>query len=285
MSREILVSIGAGVGITPFLSLMGTIIQKFEDGELSRTSPLKQAHFYWITRSVDELLFGRHLFAKIAGSPHLQHKLFLHLHTTAREPECLGCAYLFRQAVKMQSTVDRAAFEEAFAHNDSDLFASPHLPWCWASGVQSDVLWLSDLTDAHSNHQHNLQRAGSLLSKASHGTPKWAAELCSDNTPTASPTPDSANDADMNTVDQDHPCRENVLLPVTFGRPDFEKELRAIGQHTPNHDVHTYICGNDQIVKSLQNVCNVLEAESRCQTEDKNRMSYQRFLVTYERFG
>merc|ERR1712151_542977 len=66
MSMEVLVAVGAGVGITPFLSLMSTIVSLFETGKGARKSQLKEAHFYWLTRSTDELLFGRRHFAKIA---------------------------------------------------------------------------------------------------------------------------------------------------------------------------------------------------------------------------
>lgn len=45
---QVLVAVGAGVGVTPFLSLLSTLIAQL------LTSPEKcalvEAHFYWITR-------------------------------------------------------------------------------------------------------------------------------------------------------------------------------------------------------------------------------------------
>jgi NAD(P)H-flavin reductase len=143
LSCPILVAVGAGVGITPFLSLMSSLISLLEDSSESEALPLEEAHFFWMTRSVDEFLFGRKHMARIVQSPRLRQKVHLHLHTTAREPEGNAAAYLFRQAVKRQSTVDKVAFKEEL--DARRLLTAPQLPWCWVNRSELDVMWLSDL--------------------------------------------------------------------------------------------------------------------------------------------
>jgi hypothetical protein len=74
-------------------------------------------------------------------------------------------------------------------------------------------------------------------------------------------------------------------VPIAFGRPDFETELRAIGRHWGCQEkVHIYVCGNDAIVKGLQGTAEALNAEARGNAE-KASPSAQKFVVTYERFG
>jgi len=148
LSRPILVAVGAGVGITPFLSLMSSLISLIEDSSDSENQalPLKEAHFFWMTRSVDEFLFGRKHFTRIAQSDRLRQKVHLHLHTTAREADGDAAAYLFRQAVKRQSKIDKAAFRGEF--DAQRVLTAPELPWCWVDRSELDVMWLSDLTTA-----------------------------------------------------------------------------------------------------------------------------------------
>merc|ERR1712173_559759 len=79
LKNEVFVAIGAGVGITPFLSMMATIISNIDNGHF----PLEEVHFYWMARSADEFLFGRHLFTQICRSMVAHNKIILHLHVTA----------------------------------------------------------------------------------------------------------------------------------------------------------------------------------------------------------
>jgi hypothetical protein len=78
---------------------------------------------------------------------------------------------------------------------------------------------------------------------------------------------------------------EAPLVPVAFGRPDFETELRAIGKHWGCAEkVHVYVCGNDAIVNGLKSTAETLNAEARANAK-KSRSSAQKYVVTYERFG
>jgi len=361
LSRPILVAVGAGVGITPFLSLMSSLISLIEDSSEAeeRALPLKEAHFFWMTRSVDEFLFGRKHFTRIAQSDRLRQKVHLHLHTTAREAEGDAAAYLFRQAVKRQSRADRAAFREEF--DAQRVLTAPQLPWCWVNRSELDVLWLSDLTTA----SHDEGEAGapepaaeerppdampSARSPGRSAPPPLEASPRADSQQTSltsapnghalaqppqrSPplaTPSSANSAPAQRMraapSQDwaegllrsrsrfraDSCASRALrsaaslgrlggadsaaspgggaapaeplVPVAFGRPDFEAELRAIGRHWGCQEkVHIYVCGNDAIVKGLRGTAEVLNAEARANAK-KALPSSQKFVVTYERFG
>merc|ERR1712054_525891 len=148
LSREVLIAVGAGVGITPFFSLMSTVISIFEDEKLCAGTPLKEAHFYWMSRNADEFLFGKRLFSRIANCSRMRNKIFVHLHCTAKldDKDCDAAAYLFRTAVARQSKLDKQAFDKAFVSQRT--FAGPSLPWVWANHAKGDVIWLSDLTNA-----------------------------------------------------------------------------------------------------------------------------------------
>merc|ERR1719456_546262 len=75
-----------------------------------------------------------------------------------------------------------------------------------------------------------------------------------------------------------------LMLPVVFGRPDFGTEVRSIGKARPQYDVDIYICGNDMIVKGLQEVCVVCDQHARRDvTAHGGRL--QKYTVHYERFG
>merc|ERR1719409_1003351 len=104
LSQEVLIAVGAGVGITPFLSLIATIVAQLEDERSADKIVLKSAHFFWLTRSMDEFLFGRRHFAKIASNPRIRERVHLHLHCTGQEPGKDAAAYMFRQAIRLQST-------------------------------------------------------------------------------------------------------------------------------------------------------------------------------------
>jgi len=100
----VLLAVGAGVGITPFLSLIETLAERelaAADGR--RSSELLEARCYWITRSAEAFLFGWPLLRKLLAHAHLRKRIVFHLHTTARAPEGDGAAYLFREAVAQQS--------------------------------------------------------------------------------------------------------------------------------------------------------------------------------------
>jgi hypothetical protein len=81
---------------------------------LAEKLPLKEAHFYWLTRGVDEFLFGRELFTHIVSHPHLRDRVFLHLHCTAKEPPKDPACFMFREALKRQSASDRKMFRKVY---------------------------------------------------------------------------------------------------------------------------------------------------------------------------
>ncbi|CAK0793053.1 unnamed protein product [Prorocentrum cordatum] len=281
LSCPILVAVGAGVGITPFLSLMSSLISLIEDSSESEELRMKEAHFFWMTRSMDEFLFGRKHLTRIAQCHRLRQKIHLHLHMTAREPEGDAAAFLFRQAVKRQSRLDQAAFREEFdAHR---VLMAPQLPWCWVNRSELDVMWLSDLTtasgDARDAALERLQPApgsprGPAAAPAQHASTAAgpgqrhargerrpappAPPLTSALQGHTDPAPRGRAPGQASGAEGEAP-----LVPIAFGRPDFETELRAIGRHWN---------------------CQALNAEARGNAE-KASPSAQKFVVTYERFG
>jgi len=301
LSRSVLVAVGAGVGITPFLSLMSSLISLLEDDAAAAALPLKEAHFFWMTRSVDEFLFGRRHFSRIAASKRLRQKVHLHLHTTARETDGSAAAYLFRQAVRRQSRVDRAAFGGEF--DAQRVLTAPQLPWCWVNKSELDVVWLSDLTTAGCGAEGEESQAppaepphddGEMLDAAEQGVSSttWALELLRRGSRRR--TTRSVNLAPSRTFDEggsqgpegdSEQEQLEPLVPVAFGRPDFELELRAIGKHWHCQErVHVYVCGNDAIVKGLRSTADTLNAEARADA-GKSLAAAQKYVVTYERFG
>merc|ERR1711862_1059064 len=128
----------------------------------------------------------------------------------------------------------------------------PECPWCWVNGTEADVLWLREWVGP--THEE--------LQTALNGAPRWVRDLV------------HIMDDGLHETEFGDGC-----LPLIFGRPEFEKELGAIGRANPGHDVHVYICGGDKLVREVQNCCNV------CHRVSKRRGYKQHFKVTYERFG
>jgi len=304
LSREVLVAVGAGVGVTPLLSLMSTIIAVLErDSEDGRRAlPLKEAHFFWMTRSADELLFGRKHFTKIVASPKLRDKVFLHLHVTHKAADKDVAAYLFREAVRRQSDVDRKAFRAATEGlPPSELIRGAQLPWCWVNNAKQDVLWVGSLIE--SSDAENEQAIAEAHTK------QWAAgvsgtqiELASDGGKERGDTRSRFKQSKLRqsglfslagsavslgssavTVNP-APSGLDAYLPVTFGRPDFAKEVRAIGQARPGHNVYVYVCGNDALVQSLRGVCRSCNDQAEVATARDGDLP-QKYAVHYERFG
>mmetsp|Transcript_78254 Transcript_78254/g.181562 ORF Transcript_78254/g.181562 Transcript_78254/m.181562 type:complete len:120 (-) Transcript_78254:158-517(-) len=76
----------------------------------------------------------------------------------------------------------------------------------------------------------------------------------------------------------------HAFLPVTLGRPNFAKEVRAIGKARPGHDVYIYVCGNESLVKSLQDVCKTCNMRSQAAVDELQALP-QKYRCLYERFG
>ena len=98
----VLLAVGAGIGITPFLSLIETLAER-ELAARSGPSGLLEARCYWISRSAEAFLFGLPLLRKLLAHARLRTRIVFHLHVTARAPEGDGAAFLFREAVARQN--------------------------------------------------------------------------------------------------------------------------------------------------------------------------------------
>lgn len=298
--RPVIVAVGAGVGITPFLSLMSSIITEMlaHDRSLMRLSRdnrhdnpdaplpstvlrLREAHFYWMSRSADEFLFGRKLFESIVNHSSLRDRIFLHLHVTQKEPEKDAPSYIFREGIRRQSKVDRDAFMALWdKQQTASIFSGPSVPWGWVLGAKYDVLWVSHLVpsgsdaeesdtiwrdrmESDSSWSHSWLDIG--RSRIGSGRSRLGSEQSAESMMTALPS--------------------KILLPVNFGRPDFATEIRAIGKANPDFNLHVYVCGNNMVVKSLQDVCEACNEHSKACTTEWAPNRYQKYFVHHERFG
>jgi len=289
LSGEVLIAVGAGVGITPFLSLMSTIIERFDEAG-SSSMPLQVAHFYWMARSSDEFLFGRRHFSRIAASSELQKKVFVHLHVTAKDSQDNAMPYLFREAVRRQSTLDRTAFKSL---KNPAACIGTQFPWCWFSGAMQDVMWLSGLATmaAGDSEERDVEAGGrsSSRTRTSVMAPGWAVELSDAESGAGSDRLDEPATSVNTPLPDLQPANllaNDVLLPIVFGRPDFNKEFRAIGHLRPCDDVNVYVCGSHALVESLQQVCSTCNKEARDESQegDVDRLA-QKYKVRFERFG
>mmetsp|Transcript_18909 Transcript_18909/g.43975 ORF Transcript_18909/g.43975 Transcript_18909/m.43975 type:complete len:955 (+) Transcript_18909:90-2954(+) len=258
--KKVLVAVGAGVGITPFISLLSTLVAQLSS-EQGRHSRLVEAHFYWMTRNPTEFIFGWRLLQKWLAKEVLQAKIFIHLYTTAKDPAKDPCAFLFREAIKKQCVVDRKCFEEYMPHWQEQYTActpGPEFPWCWAEGGKEDLLWVKCPTfdtEGVAEAFHTITASGYMPS----ATTTTFAE--------AVPNPDMQR-----------------MIPVIFGRPNFLQEIASIGAARPTENVHVYICGNDAIVKDLQSVCQKCSQHAMKRSEEQ-KLPLQKYVVHYERFG
>eukprot|EP00928_Gymnodinium_smaydae_P070765 TRINITY_DN54537_c0_g1_i1.p1 TRINITY_DN54537_c0_g1~~TRINITY_DN54537_c0_g1_i1.p1 ORF type:complete len:1018 (-),score=227.25 TRINITY_DN54537_c0_g1_i1:154-3051(-) len=316
LQKKVLIAVGAGVGITPFLSLMATYITLLEkdngsDDEHSNVS-LTEAHFFWMTQNLDEFLFGRSYITKILRSSNLRRKVFLHLHLTAKDPANDPAAFVFREALRRQSAVDRKAFQAVMAQTEPELLrellAGPQLPWCWVDGAERDVLWVSHLLDSLPEEERSaaMQAArlhswsGDLMAlcgkTSSIASTSWPTATARAASAARAASNSSAGDgfqvhafsttasADSKEVMGERRSALQSMVPIVFGRPDFATEIRSIGKARPGLDVNVYVCGNDSLVKSMQDVLDVcnLHAERDAKSGEAPRQKYR---LHYERFG
>jgi len=321
LASKILIAVGAGVGITPFLSLMACIIAALSKEGGPRHLPLQEAHFFWMTRSADEFLFGRRHFTRIASRPHLRDKVFLHLHLTQREPERDAPAFLFREVVRRQSYLDRAAFLRATEEDlpGKELQPRPQLPWTWVDGASSDIVWVSGLVEtsdageegrlaeAYADHWAegcvHVASCGSASAEGGGGHPSprqrfrgrsglFGSRTSSMESAVREPSRRMRGRSGLfgrrtlslgSAVTAVPSCLSGVdaLLPMTFGRPDFTAEIQAIGKARREHDIHVYACGNGTLVESLHDICKVCNEHARA--KDPSRP--QRYIFRREHFG
>jgi len=254
MDKEVLVAIGAGVGVTPFLSLLSTFLVQLSS---ATASSLVEAHFYWITRDPCEFIFGSPLLRNWLANPPLHAKIVIHLYTTAKGPGEDLPSFLFKECLKRQSAVDRDRFRAVFPEWQRQNFQAPgcQLPWSWAEGGQEDLLWVTCPTwdaGAEKFRQVSLQMegAGPLEKKGTQHDPEVA--------------------------------KEHLMVPVTFGRPNFLRDIASIGRARPDKNLHVYVCGNDTLVHDLQSACQRI-AQDALQRNPNQKL--QQYLVHFERFG
>jgi len=258
MDKKVLVAVGAGVGVTPFLSLLSTLMAQL----LSGHSKLIEAHFYWVTREPSEFVFGWQILRRWLRHDHLQSKIFIHLYITGPEPSSNLPAFLFRQAVRHQSEVDHVHFKTFLTKwSESEVQnPGPQFPWSWAEGGHEDLLWIQ--------------------------CPSWESEGVADTFHRVSATPEYISHMSHLSEDADasQTAKEKRMIPVTFGRPNFLRDIGSIGRARPDMSVHVYVCGNDNLVKDLSCVCHkcgvAAAARGRAQ-----RTHQQQFVMHFERFG
>lgn len=283
LNKRLLVAIGAGTGVTPLLSLLSTIASSLEDNHMKGKLQLQEAHFFWMARSADEFLFGRELITKICTHEGLRNKVFLHLHVTAMGTPGSGASYLFRECIRRQSVVDRRLFQSLFRKGErpKQMQQGAQIPWCWINGSKTDVLWVKKLV---------ITEPQASAVQASTDSSKWVQALAGKGGSKMFADVDDKGGIvrKATTTEQKEKCdarqqgdQENpkLMIPIAFGRPDFDAELSAIGRALPNTDAHVYLCGSDQLVAHLRDVCDC------CTHHAAKAGRKQHYKLHYERFG
>ncbi|OLP84804.1 Superoxide-generating NADPH oxidase heavy chain subunit C, partial [Symbiodinium microadriaticum] len=241
---------------------------------LAGHSKLVEAHFYWVTRDASEFVFGWQILRRWLRHDVLQSKIFIHLYNTGSQPSTNLPAFLFRQAVKHQSAVDLEHFQPWLLRWQADSQIQnpgPQFPWCWAEGGREELLWIK--------------------------CPSWESEGVADKFHRVCTQKDYTSHSSDS--DEGQKAKEERMIPVTFGRPNFMrpdisvhvyicgndmlvKDLESVCQ--PDISVHVYICGNDMLVKDLESVCHQCSvlAAARSRVE---KTPLQKYIVHFERFG
>lgn len=287
LNKELLIAIGAGVGVTPLLSLLSSIVSALERGHRHTKLKLKEAHFFWMTRSADEFLFGRELITKICTHEGLRDKVFLHLHATGTGISGKGASYLFRECIRRQSVVDRGAFQSAFGNGNRprQMQEGAQIPWCWINGSMKDVMWVNELLITEPRMMRNESSEKVDQGSASVTTSRWAKALAvMRGVTTVAGIDDKGDIVRRNSgsagAGRERPAGEypKLMIPVAFGRPDFGAEISAIGKSLPVTDAHVYVCGNQQLVTHMRHVC------ESCSKHASNAGRKQHFQLHFERF-
>eukprot|EP00931_Biecheleriopsis_adriatica_P024790 TRINITY_DN15358_c0_g1_i3.p1 TRINITY_DN15358_c0_g1~~TRINITY_DN15358_c0_g1_i3.p1 ORF type:complete len:866 (+),score=144.58 TRINITY_DN15358_c0_g1_i3:152-2749(+) len=264
LACRVLIAVGSGIGITPFLALMSQLIaalSREEEVDQDDALPLKEAHVFWIARSADEFLFGRLHLSRIVSSCQMQDRIFLHLHLTHKESEHDGPGFLFREALRRQSIIDRKAFAQK-KREAVKLKLSPQLPWCWVNGSSLDVLWVGIMAEALGD-QEEQELANSCQAH-------WDSESRCSTSRSFSGSSSCLEHAGQSL---------DTMLPICLGRPDWRCEIQSIGKAWPSEDIHVYVCGSNAVVDALQDVCRV------CNSHAQKARRLQRYILRRETFG
>ncbi|CAK9098913.1 Respiratory burst oxidase homolog protein F (Cytochrome b245 beta chain homolog RbohAp108) (NADPH oxidase RBOHF) (AtRBOHF) [Durusdinium trenchii] len=255
LEKRVLVAVGAGVGVTPFISLLSTLVAELVSE--SKQHRLVEAHFYWMTRDPMEFVFAWQILRKWLRQDILQSKIFVHLYTTARDPKQNLSAFLFKEAVKRQCLVDRRHFRSSLAQwleQQEVQTPGPQFPWAWAEGGNEDLIWVK--------------------------CPSFDSEGMASSFRTI--TDRGSADRLQPEVEGD-PCDER-MVPIWFGRPNFKRDISSIGKARPDMNVHVYVCGNDDLVRGLQSICDSCAQEALARSRTR-KGPLQKYVVHYERFG
>jgi len=211
----------------------------------------------------------------------------------------------FREAIRRQSAVDRKAFNDGIKQIEDKraiLTAGSQFPHCWAMGSKHDVIWVREIIreDSPSEKAHHNGHNGNdaLECPDEHGhTEEDHPEFVHlnskrhktlfgkhDATPKGRPSVDKLAEQ-LDTQGAMKETKGEWMVPIIFGRPDFASEIRGIGLARPQENVHVYICGNDMIVKSLQEVVKSCNHLSEVDAREKGLSKRQKYHVHFERFG
>jgi len=167
INNDVLICVGAGVGITPFLSLMAAITTLVEAEGEGSDPKIFQAHFFWMARSAQEFFFGRQLIARIMLLTSVRCKIFIRLHVTTPLPQNEPRAYVFREALRRQSVIDRGAVKDAFKTVPFDerhmLLDRANYPRSYLSKAKHDLVWLSDLLEGESQESFSHRADGAPI--------------------------------------------------------------------------------------------------------------------------
>ena len=260
MDKEVLVAIGAGVGVTPFLSLLSTFLVQLST-ETSASS-LVEAHFYWITRDPCEFIFGAPLLRNWLSHRPLHAKIVVHLYTTAKGPENSLPSFLFKECLRRQSIVDRAHFKAIFPEWQRQNLQTPgpQFPWCWAEGGEEELLWVP-------------------CPSGDDGMDKFRQVT---SQPTAFEQKQSRQNEQNANVEAAEES-EVIMVPVNVGRPNFLRDIASIGRARPEKNLHVYVCGNTTLVHDLQSGCQRIAKEALQRNPHQKKL--QQYIVHFERFG
>jgi len=162
----------------------------------------------------------------------------------------------------------------------------------WANHAKGDVLWLSDLTNAPASDEPDDDEADD-----EEDTSKEQVSVLCPGMFQATPFADGGYQMMFpGPMMPSPPARSpsddpEILMPVVFGRPDFEKEIKAIGNHYHHlYDINVYVCANDLVVKACKDACKKAREDAfvrqyREQGIIAQATPTQEFRLTYERFG
>lgn len=161
LRAKILIIVGGGVAITPFLSYLEALVSQVKDakGDSRKTAALpKAAHFFWTTRNASDLLFAEPLLLEILGNPDLSKIIYLHLHLTTKLPQA-------KHNPKMSGTAAAQLFREAIAMSNETIKKDKSFD-NWPRSKDYDLLYL----------EHTINGKATWL-PISFGRPKWREEF------------------------------------------------------------------------------------------------------------